>query len=61
MKLNLNVEKKSFENSKGENVDYIELSFEILGNKIKVKPVDEDKKLCAYLLKEVLEKGGSRS
>ena len=61
MKLNLNVEKKTFENGKGENVDYIELSFDIDGVKIRVKPVDEDKKLCAYLLKENLNKGGSRS
>ena len=50
MKLNLVVEKKTFINNKGENVEYTEFYFEYKGCKIKVKPVEEDKKLCAYLL-----------
>lgn len=51
----LKIEKKTFINGKGENVEYIELSFELDGVKIKVKPIDEDKKICAYLLNRLLE------
>jgi len=59
MNLNLKVEKKEFKNGNGEIVEYMELSFDLLGNKIRVKPVDEDKKLCTYLLKSEL--GGNKA
>lgn len=58
MKFNLNVEKRTFKNSAGEEVEYFDLTFDLLGSKIKVKPVDEDKKLCNYLLKNY--KGGDK-
>ncbi len=48
--IKLNIEKKTFVNNKGETVEFTELSFMLAGQKIRVKPVDEDKKLCAYLL-----------
>lgn len=55
--INLNVEKKKFTNNKGETVEFVELSFVLLGQKIRVKPVDDDRKLCAYLLKDYEDKG----
>ena len=58
MDLKLKVEKKTFKNGSGEMVEYNELSFELLGMKIRVKPVDEDKKLCNYLLKDI---GGNKA
>lgn len=48
--IKLNIEKKTFVNNKGETVEFTELSFMLAGQKIRVKPVDDDKKLCAYLL-----------
>lgn len=58
MKLNLVIEKKSFENSNEEMVDYFSYTTEIDGNKIRLKPVEEDKKLANYLLKNNY-KGGN--
>ena len=55
MKFELNVTKKEFENNKGEIVTYFEYVFDLDGTKVRVKPVEEDKKLCTYLLRE---KGG---
>ncbi len=58
MKLNLVVEKKIFAKSEVEQIEYFDLSVEIDGNKIRLKPVDEDKKLLNYLLKSTY-KGGN--
>ncbi len=59
-KFDLSIEKRQFVNNRGENVDYFEFSFDLNGNKIRVKPVDEDKKLANYLLKEIV-KGGEKA
>ena len=50
LKVELVIERKTFENDKGEEVEYIEGIAEVAGEKIRFAPKKDDKKLLDYLL-----------
>ena len=54
LKLPLSIEKKSFKNDKGESIDFNAYTVDISGQVISLYPKTEDKKLCQYLLKDLI-------
>ena len=54
MKKEVIVEKKIFKGKDGSEIEYLDISMDIAGNKLKLQFKDDDKKLAVYLLKNEL-------